>query len=127
MQKKWANAKAYYGKGAGIQRRKLRGRIEQRKKNSPEYAKAFEEALKKQDTEKAAWKADAKRTAVDTATTVKRYTKKLLKVVGPVAATAATAYAMKHKDEIESFVSKYADQAVDYVKKTKFQSKVRVV
>lgn len=125
--KKWVNAKASYGEGAGIKRRKLKGRIEQRKKNSADYAREFEAAVKRQNTESAARKADIERTTKDAAKTVKRYTKKLLKVVGPVAAAATTAYAMKHKDEIESFVSKYADQTVDYIKKAKFQSRVKVV
>ena len=69
--KKYVNAKQYYGEGAGNRRKLLKGQLSEKMKN-PDYKKAFDEAVGKQDLVAATKRARAERGARDTAKAIKR-------------------------------------------------------
>jgi len=50
--KEYARAKMYYGEGAGNRRKLIKAKVEQRKKLSNDYSKAFDEYLARQDMSK---------------------------------------------------------------------------
>lgn len=63
--KEFANAKMFYGEGAGTRRKLIREKVASNKKRSSEYAKAFDEAYAKQDLGKAGEKAVGERKRKD--------------------------------------------------------------
>ena len=67
-----ARASAYYGEGAGVRRRLINKTVEQRKKNDPAYAKAFDHHREREDMADAATKAHRKRKRTDRADTAKK-------------------------------------------------------
>lgn len=62
--KEYARAKMFYGEGAGTRRKLINNTVEERSKN-PDYKKAFDEALSKQDMAKHVQKAKAERRVRD--------------------------------------------------------------
>lgn len=69
--KKYVNAKQYYGEGAGNRRKLVKAELSKKMKN-PDYKKAFDEAVSKQDLVAATRRARAERGARDTVKAVKR-------------------------------------------------------
>lgn len=90
--KESAQAKMYYGEGAGIRRRQIKNTVESRKKD-PAYAKAFDEHLANQDLAKASSKAKAKRKRTDVVNTTKKTTRGINHIINgnPQYASAAAA------------------------------------
>lgn len=62
--KEFARAKMYYGEGAGNRRKLIKATVNERSKD-PDYKKAFDEALSKQDMAKHATKAKRERVRND--------------------------------------------------------------
>lgn len=70
--KEFAEAKQFYGQGAGTRRKLIKETVEQRTKNSSEYKKAFDFHLQRQDMAKASEKAVSKRKSIDRRTRTKQ-------------------------------------------------------
>lgn len=102
--KRYADAKMYYGKGAGNRRKLLDAELSKKKKD-PEYSKMFDEELSKVDMARSAKKAKAERTTRDVAYRTKVNTGKILRVAGPIAVTVAGIYYARNKDKVDSFVN----------------------
>ncbi len=62
--KEYARAKMFYGEGAGTRRKLIKNTVEERSKN-PDYKRAFDEALSKQDMAKHVQKAKTERKVKD--------------------------------------------------------------
>lgn len=63
--KEFAEAKMYYGEGAGTRRKLIKNRVEQRSKDLPGYSDAFNIHLENQNMDKAVSKAKRKRARTD--------------------------------------------------------------
>lgn len=61
----FARAKMFYGEGAGTRRKLIRETVASRKKKDPKYAKAFDEALERQDMGRHGQKARSERKSAD--------------------------------------------------------------
>lgn len=108
--KKYVRAKMFYGETAGTERKLLNAKLKPKMKD-PTYKQFFDEYVQNADTAEAARHARGKRAAKDAAKTGKRYTKKALKVIGPIAAASAGAYYAKNKSQIDAAVAYYVDAA----------------
>lgn len=73
--KEAALAKMYYGEGAGVRRRQIKGVVEARSKADPAYKKAFDHHLANQDLAKASSKAHSKRKRTDVVNGTKKTVK----------------------------------------------------
>ena len=101
--KRYADAKMYYGEGAGTRRKLLKAELD-KKKQDPIYKEAFDRAAENADYAKSAQKAKVERKTRDTASTVK-------KTAVPVVTVGASLYYATHKQEIDSFVVSKMDAA----------------
>ena len=105
--KEAAEAKMYYGEGAGNRRKLIKNAVEQRS-NDPDYKKAYEYYYSQQDMAKAADKAKAKRTRIDTYKEAKR----VVRLASTITATAATAYYIAHQAGIDKIIADMAKTAI---------------
>lgn len=117
--KEYARAKMFYGQGAGTRRKLIKATVDERSKN-PEYKKAFDEALSKQDMSKHASKAKTERKVKDTKNAVAKIGRGIVNIVtghperlGATLAVAAAAYGVAHKTG--------ADKIIANTAKTKFK------
>jgi hypothetical protein len=104
-------AKMYYGEGAGIRRRQIKNVVETRKKQDPNYAKAFDHHVAQQDLAKASSKAHSKRKRTDAVNTTKKTAKGINHIINgnPQYASAAAALLVGgalavHKSGIDKIV-----------------------
>lgn len=104
--KRYADAKMFYGKGAGTRRKLLKAELEKKMKTIPNYEKLFNEKIKSVDYAKSAKKAKFERTAKDTAYRTRVTIKQVLGITGPLTVALGTALYFKNKDKVDSFVSK---------------------
>lgn len=88
--KRYADAKMYYGEGAGTRRKLLKGELS-KKMSDPEYKRAFDDAYSRVDLTKSTTRAINERHTRDTVASVKKTAKKVGKVIGFVAPIAAFA------------------------------------
>lgn len=70
--KEFARAKLYYGTGAGTRRKLIKATVESKSKQNPDYAKAFDHHLAKQDLGQHASKAQSERKRTDRKDTTKK-------------------------------------------------------
>lgn len=106
--KRYADAKMYYGEGAGTRRKLLNAELD-RKKKDPEYKKAFDEYVENANYALSAKKAVRERKTRDGAAKAKR----ILKRYGiPAAGFAGGLYYVTHKSQIDSMVVGAMDSAV---------------
>lgn len=91
--KEHAQAKMYYGEGAGIRRRQIKGVVESRSKADPTYKKAFDHHVANQDLAKASVKAHGKRKRTDAVNTTKKTARGINHIINgnPQYASAAAA------------------------------------
>lgn len=68
----FATARAFHGKGAGTRRKLIKQTVEGKSKRDPNYAKAFEQHLSRQDTAKHVSKAVSQRKGIDRRTRTKQ-------------------------------------------------------
>ncbi len=99
--KRFADAKMYYGEGAGTRRKLLNAELEKKKKDA-RYAKAFEQYLSNQDYAKSANKAKFERGARDTGKAAVRIGKK---AAGAAALVGGIYYAY-NKPKVDAFILK---------------------
>lgn len=90
-----ARAKLYYGDGAGTRRKLIKNKVEAKKARNPDYAKAYDKHLGKQDLSKHADKAVKERKSTDRKDRTKKQAgfvaRKLTGEMGTQAAFAAVA------------------------------------
>ena len=102
--KESARSKMYYGEGAGTRRKLIKAKVESRSKHDPNYKKAYEYYMQKQDLGKHASKAVSERHRKDAANTAKRYTKAVknrifgVGAAGTIAAGVAAYQAYKNPE-----------------------------
>lgn len=90
--KEFARAKLFYGEGAGTRRKLIKAKVETKKKQDPNYAKAFDNHFGKQDLGKHAEKARSERRRKDTRASVRKTGNAVNRSLnGPFAGSAAIA------------------------------------
>lgn len=90
--KEFARAKLFYGEGAGTRRKLIKAKVEAKSKQDPNYKKAFDNHLGKQDLGKHAEKARSERRRKDSGNTVKKTANSVNRAInGPFAGSAAIA------------------------------------
>lgn len=119
--KEFARAKMFYGEGAGTRRKLIKATVTQRSKD-PEYKKAFDEALVKQDMSKHASKAKQERKVKDAKNSAAKTGRAAINIVtghperlGATAAAAYGVYYAAHKTGIDKVIAKTAKQTVSRV------------
>lgn len=97
--KEFANAKMYYGEGAGNRRKLIKNTVAERSKD-PVYKREFEKNLANQDMAKAASKAKRTRTRNDIKNSTAKNARGVMHLAmndgAKVAASAATIYGVAH-------------------------------
>ena len=114
--KRYADAKMYYGEGAGTRRKLLKGELSKKMANA-EYKRAFDEALSGVDLSKSASKAIRERKARDTASTIKRGAKKAAAIIAAVAPFAASIYYTNNQAKVDNFVSSVMNKVEKTIRK----------
>lgn len=92
--KEHAQAKMYYGEGAGIRRRQINNTVKSRSANDPSYKKAFDHHLANQDLAKASSKAHSKRKRTDAVQGTKKTVKGVNHILNGNAQYASAASAI---------------------------------
>jgi hypothetical protein len=125
--KEHAQAKMYYGEGAGVRRRLIKNTVESKSKRDPNYKKAFDHHLANQDLSKAADKARSKRKRTDAANTTKKTVKGIGHIMNGNAQYASAAAALlvggamyAHKAGIDKLIM---DKGKEFVNSPKFKEK----
>lgn len=113
--KRWADAKMYYGEGAGNRRKLLKAELSNKFKNE-EYKKAFDRYLEGADYEKSAKKAKRERHTRDTIKTSRTTLHKVEKVMGISLVGAAAAYYVSNPEKVNTFIKNVADVPISYYK-----------
>ena len=116
--KRYADAKMYYGEGAGTRRKLLKAELDKKRKSSAEYSKYLDDAITNQDYYKSAKKARVERTTRDSIDTGRRVIKKY---VVPATVFAASVYYATHKDKVDAFVSNKVDTVIRTAKDAKWK------
>lgn len=106
--KRYANAKMYYGEGAGTRRKLLKAELDKKQKD-PVYKEAFGRYAENADYARSAQRAKVERKTRDTAIKAKRITRTYAM---PVAMIAASAYYATHKQQVDAFLSSQVDNVV---------------
>lgn len=119
--KEYARAKMYYGEGAGTRRKLINATVKERSKD-PNYKKAFDEALTRQDMSKHAAKAKTERKVKDTTNQVKKTGKGIVNIVtghperlGASMAVAYAGYRFANKTGVDKVVVKTAKQTMSKI------------
>lgn len=108
--KKWADAKMYYGKGAGTRRKLLKAELDKKRKDLPGYADLFDKKSQNADFAGSAKKATAERKVRDTAYRTRVSIKQFFGVTGSLTVAAAyLAYSM-NKPAVDRFVGQQASK-----------------
>lgn len=114
-----AEAKMYYGEGAGTRRKRIKQIVQQRSKDEA-YKKAYDYYYEHQDMAKIGVKTRAERKTRDTAKVVKKTTRgiinKILQTGATVSASAAAIYYVAHQTGIDAFVANYAKTKINELK-----------
>lgn len=126
--KEFARAKMFYGEGAGTRRKLIRNTVNERSKD-PNYKKAFDEALAKQDMADHAIKAkrerkakDAKNSASKTARGVYHTIRQDGARVSAFVGTAAAAIGVLHATGADK---KIVDAGKKFYQKMKYRIKIK--
>lgn len=119
--KRYANAKMYYGEGAGTRRKLLKAELDKKQKD-PVYKEAFDRYVENADYARSAQRAKVERKTRDTAAKAKRITKNY---VMPAAMVAASAYYATHKQQVDTFLSSQMDKAVRAARNAKNSAEVK--
>ena len=112
--RRYADAKMYYGEGAGNRRKLLKAELD-RKKKDPRYAKLFEEYAANENYARSADRAKFERGARDTGKKVKR----VAKAVGGIAVVAGGIYYAANKDKVDRIINNTINTSIDKVKNWK--------
>lgn len=116
--KEFARAKMYYGEGAGVRRRLIKGTVASKSKDAA-YKESFERQLESQDLAKRAVEARGKRKRTDTVEGAKKTTRGVVNVIkgnmrnasaaSVILVGAATA---AHRSGVDRMVFEYAKKTV---------------
>lgn len=116
--KEYARAKMFYGEGAGTRRKLINNKVNERSKD-PNYKKAFDDALSKQDMAKHASKAKAERKVKDAKNKAGKTGRGMVNIItghperlGAGMAVAYAGYRFAHKTGADKAMAKMAKQAV---------------
>ena len=122
--KEFARAKMYYGEGAGTRRKLIKATVEQRSKD-PDYKKAFDDALSKQDMAKHATKAKRERKVNDTKQAAAQTGRGLVNIVtghperlGTGMAAAYGVYYAAHKTGVDKTIAQAAKKTFKQVRES---------
>ena len=111
----YANAKMFYGEGAGNRRKLINATVKQRSKQAG-YKEEFERQLAQQDMVKAASRARTERKAKDAKKAVGKASRSAINIamgnVGRASASAAAVYAVAHATGIDKKIGKYMGRKV---------------
>ena len=113
--KRFADAKMYYGKGAGTRRKLLNAELNKKKKDIPGYEQAFNDQLKNVNYAKSAKKATKERKVRDTAHKTRMAAKQFTGITGSLAVGAASLYYSRNKQQVDSIISNAASKVVSGV------------
>ena len=102
--KRYADAKMFYGKGAGTRRKLLKAELDKKKRTIPGYEKLFDNEIKNVDYAKSANKAKVERSYKDTTYRARVTIKQFLGVTGPLTVAAGSALYLANKDTVDNFV-----------------------
>lgn len=120
----YANAKMFYGEGAGNRRKLINATVKQRSKQAG-YKEEFERQLAQQDMVKAASRARTERKAKDAKKAVGKASRSAINIamgnVGRASASAAAVYAVAHATGIDKKIGVYMGQ-----KASDLQSRVKL-
>lgn len=109
----YANAKMFYGEGAGNRRKLINATVKQRSKQAG-YKEEFERQLAQQDMVKAASRARTERKAKDAKKAVGKASRSAINIamgnVGRASASAAAVYAVAHATGIDKKIGAYIVQ-----------------
>jgi len=115
--KRHADAKMFYGETAGTKRKLLKAEIDRKKKNIPDYEKAFNVHLASVDMAKSAKKAVNDRVRIDTLDKGRKFLKKALDITGPISVTVASALYLRNKDKVDAFVISQGKRIISTISK----------
>ena len=113
--KRYANAKMYYGEGAGTRRKLLKAELDKKRKD-PVYKEAFDRYVENADYASSAKRAKKERKTRDAAAGAKHVAKKY---VIPGIGTASSIYYTTHKEQVDKFVSSKIEEAATRVRYSK--------
>ena len=113
--KRHADAKMFYGKGAGTRRKLLKAEIDKKKRTVPGYEEEFNKSLSTVDYAKSAKKATITRKTKDATYRARVTTKQTLGVTGPLTVAAGTLAYQTHKREVDAFVSKQFNKIISNI------------
>lgn len=115
--KEWAQAKAYYGEGAGNRRKILKNKLSQKMKDA-DYKAEFERLLSQQDMSKVQRSANRERKVQDVKNTVgktARGVKNLMLGVGSATLTAVALYNVAKLTGADKVIGRYGKQALSSI------------
>lgn len=115
--KRYADAKMFYGKGAGTQRKLLKAELDKKKKTIKGYEEAFNKKAENYDYSGSAKKAIITRKTKDTVNRARITTKQILGVTGPLTTAAALLIYNANKEKVDRFVVSNFNKAVREVSK----------
>ena len=125
--KRYANAKMFYGEGAGTQRKLLKAELDRKKKNIPGYEKAFNSAVSNANYSKAANRAIAKRKRIDRTKYTKTAVKRAFNITGPITIAAGTALYSANKPAVDRAIVTALNKTVSAVKKASTSHTVKTI
>lgn len=113
--KRYADAKMFYGKGAGTRRKLLKAELEKRKKTISGYKFHFDKAVKDVDFAKSAKKAKIERTYKDTKYRTRVTIKQFLGITGPLTVAAGTALYYANRPAVDAFVKNQYNRVITQI------------
>ena len=113
--KEYANAKMFYGEGAGNRRKLINATIKQRSKQVA-YKEEFERQLAEQDMAKAASRAKTERKVKDTKKAVGKASRSAINIstgnIGRASASAAAVYTIAHATGVDKRIGVYMGRKI---------------
>jgi len=103
--KRYVDAKMFYGKTAGTQRKLLNAELEKKKRTIPGYEKSFNMHIDSVDRAKSAKKAVSDRNRIDNMAKGRSLIKSLLGVTGSLTVGVASMAYYKNKPAVDAFVA----------------------
>lgn len=114
--KRHADAKMFYGKGAGTRRKLLNAELDKKKKDIPGYEDSFNKSLSGVDLSKSANKAKRERTRKDVVYRTRVSTKQILGITGPITVTAAAVAYNYNKPQVDAFIARQGNTLLNAVR-----------
>jgi len=113
--KRHAEAKMFYGKTAGTNRKLLKAELDKKKKIIPNYESEFNKALGKVDYSNAAKKAVRTRKIKDTSYRARVTVKQFMGITGPLTIAAASYAYQRNKPTVDAFLYKHLTKVINMI------------